>query len=189
MKRCPMCNRTERDVGLNFCTQDGTPLVSIYDSEAETLRTITTTPISNPQKLVITPRSRFHPNITYPLKLYLDVDNTRREPVAIESIAFEISDRLRLQPGIKPLPGTTNHYRPRFRVWQTLNAQGKKDDQYRDRCILEPNETILAFVPIDPAIGEDALAAAIESKTVGVWRYRCAWFGDQIVIHDYKDKF
>ncbi len=56
-------------------------------------------------------------------------------------------------------------------------------------CILQPNETIQAWVPIDPAIGEDSLAAAIKAKAVGVWRYRCAWFGDQVVSLEYEDNF
>ena len=28
MKRCPSCNRTYTDVSLNFCLEDGTPLIS-----------------------------------------------------------------------------------------------------------------------------------------------------------------
>jgi hypothetical protein len=28
MKRCPSCNRTYTDLSLNFCLEDGTPLVS-----------------------------------------------------------------------------------------------------------------------------------------------------------------
>src|SRR5947208_17089832 len=28
MKRCPSCNRTYTDVSLNFCLEDGTPLVN-----------------------------------------------------------------------------------------------------------------------------------------------------------------
>jgi hypothetical protein len=38
MKRCPSCNRTYTDISLNFCLEDGTPLVSdvvpVYDPHA-----------------------------------------------------------------------------------------------------------------------------------------------------------
>jgi hypothetical protein len=188
MKRCPKCESTFTDIGLNFCVSDGTPLIETprYDSEAETLKNY---PPSARPKLVVTATTRFKTDVTYPLKLYLDVANTEREPVAIESISFELSNSFRLQPNVNTLPGTTNQYRPRFRVWQTLNSDGKKVDHYKDRCILEPNETTIAFVPIDPAIGSDALTAAINGKTVGVWRYRCAWFGEQVVSRDYEERF
>ncbi len=34
MKQCPTCNRTYSDDGQSFCLDDGTPLVTSYDSEA-----------------------------------------------------------------------------------------------------------------------------------------------------------
>jgi len=38
MKRCPSCNRTYTDVSLNFCLEDGTPLVSDAPDPAATVR-------------------------------------------------------------------------------------------------------------------------------------------------------
>src|SRR6267378_3902647 len=38
MKRCPNCNRTYTDEALNFCLEDGTPLVSMAAERNETLR-------------------------------------------------------------------------------------------------------------------------------------------------------
>ncbi len=107
MKHCPKCNSMYADVGLNFCVSDGTPLTDKprYDSEAETLKNYP--PLTQP-KLVITAKSRFHPNITFPLKIYLDVANTRREAVAIESNSFELRDSFRLQTGVRPIPGSPN---------------------------------------------------------------------------------
>lgn len=35
MKRCPTCKRTFTDQNLSFCTDDGTPLVTIVDESAE----------------------------------------------------------------------------------------------------------------------------------------------------------
>ena len=105
MKRCPKCESTYTDVGLNFCLTDGTPLIETprYDSEAETLKNY---PRSARPKLIVTATSRFKANITYPLKLYLEVANIEREPVAIESISFELRDSFRLQPNVKagPIP-------------------------------------------------------------------------------------
>jgi hypothetical protein len=40
MKRCPTCQRPYTDLSLNFCTEDGTPLIEDRgsDLEADTLR-------------------------------------------------------------------------------------------------------------------------------------------------------
>jgi hypothetical protein len=120
-------------------------------------------PPSNPLKLAITARAMFTDNkdnpLTYPLKLHLLVTNTQRDPVAIESLSFEIGGSLRLAPNAHAMPGSTdNYYRPRFRICKVVK-NGKQDDQYEDRCIVEPQKSMLAWVPIDPAIGEAALTA------------------------------
>lgn len=51
MKRCPSCNRTYTDISLNYCLEDGTPLVSNvapgYDPHA-TVRDPTPRPTSQP---------------------------------------------------------------------------------------------------------------------------------------------
>jgi hypothetical protein len=51
MKRCPSCNRTYTDISLNFCLEDGTPLVSAvapgYDPHA-TVRDPTPRPTNEP---------------------------------------------------------------------------------------------------------------------------------------------
>jgi len=150
-------------------------------------------PPSNPRKPAITARTMFTDSkvnpLTYPLKLHLLVTNTERDPVAIESLSFEIHGSLRLAPNAHAMPGRNdNYYKPRFRVCKALK-NGKQDDQYEDRCIVEPQKSMLAWVPIDPAIGEAALTAALNSKTAGSWHYKCVWLGDQITSADYEDKF
>jgi hypothetical protein len=51
MKRCPSCNRTYTDISLNFCLEDGTPLISgvvpVYDPHA-TVRDQTPRPTVEP---------------------------------------------------------------------------------------------------------------------------------------------
>jgi hypothetical protein len=51
MKRCPSCNRTYTDISLNFCLEDGTPLISAvapgYDPHA-TVRDPTPRPTNEP---------------------------------------------------------------------------------------------------------------------------------------------
>lgn len=38
MKHCTKCGREYDDPSLQFCTEDGTPLIPRFDSEAETVR-------------------------------------------------------------------------------------------------------------------------------------------------------
>ncbi|MFN2512193.1 MAG: hypothetical protein ABR568_12220 [Pyrinomonadaceae bacterium] len=40
MKRCPSCNRTYTDISLNFCLEDGTPLVSVTAPSADPNATV-----------------------------------------------------------------------------------------------------------------------------------------------------
>src|SRR6266545_5072932 len=40
MKRCPSCNRTYTDIALNYCLEDGTPLVSDTSPEFDSQATV-----------------------------------------------------------------------------------------------------------------------------------------------------
>jgi hypothetical protein len=141
-------------------------------------------------KPAITAKSKSHPGgITYPLKLYFDITNNHRDPVAIESISFALNGNIRLAPNARKIPGAGNEYRPQFRVWQTLKADGKKEDHYEDRCIIKPGESVNSWVPIDPGIGEATLADAVKNRSAGVWHHRCSWFRQPVITYNYSEDF
>jgi hypothetical protein len=123
---------------------------------------------------------------TYPLKMRFDITNNHRDPLAIESLTFDLSDKLRLDTKA-PRIGAGNKYRPRFLVWQTVKADGTKDDHYEDRCIIEPGKSVVSWVPIDPSIGKATLEDAAKSAAAGVWHYRCCWLRQSVITYKYAE--
>lgn len=55
MKRCPSCNRTFTDVSLNFCLEDGTPLVNDAAPDPGATLRYTDSPETNPRVTEIYP--------------------------------------------------------------------------------------------------------------------------------------
>jgi hypothetical protein len=132
---------------------------------------------------LITINSRSHrpapgkKSISYPVKLYLNVTNNHRDPVAIESVSFELGSSLRFAPG--------SWTKPKFRI----GKDDRGEDIYEYSCIVEPNKTMKAWVGIDPNIDDVTVDAAIRNTTAGVWQYRCSWLGKHVVMCDYEQAF
>lgn len=61
MKTCPSCNRSYTDEGLNFCLQDGSPLVIEADPASETTRYSTPRATSPPPTQVYRPSPQLQP--------------------------------------------------------------------------------------------------------------------------------
>jgi hypothetical protein len=124
---------------------------------------------------------------TYPLKMRFETTNNHRDPVAIESLGFDLSDNLKLDPNARK-SGVGNRYRPQFLVWRTVNADGSKTDHYEDRCIIEPGKSFISWVPIAPSIGKATLENAVKNRTAGVWHYRCCWFRQAVITYNYSEE-
>ena len=61
MKRCPTCDRVEKDETLKFCRLDGTLLVAVAASESESATM--NFPASRPSEELTTGRLRVTPSI------------------------------------------------------------------------------------------------------------------------------
>ena len=143
---------------------------------------------SNDRKLAITATVRTKGD-GFPLKLWFDITNTERDPVAMESLSFDLGSTLKLASNATRIPGTTNGYQPRYFICTVCDRENNWEDVRKDRCILNPGETTTAYVPIDPAIGEASLTNAINNKVAGVWHYRCHWLDKRATTGEYDDKF
>jgi len=124
-------------------------------------------------------------NATWPLKLNLTVTNKQSMPVLIESEGFAFAPNASSAPNSPVLP--LDSHRPAFRVGVT--EQGK--DIYDTQCLLQPGKSIIAWVPFDPEIGEEALAGWLKEKQnkVGTWQYRCVWASSHPTARSYEIAF
>jgi hypothetical protein len=135
------------------------------------------------QVLNIKTRSSLQETATFPLKLNFTVLNPTATPVAFESLAFELEPTLPLDPRARSIPGNSKY---RLQILTGKTPEGK--DIYVDRCVIEPGKSVIAWVPIDPALGQDRLDATIGAVATGTWEYRCCWFGERITVKEYLDR-
>lgn len=119
--------------------------------------------------------------ITYRLKLNLTFTNPHGVAVAIESKGFAFATDLRPDPLTKLRPG--EKYKFAFLVGQK-NAK----DLYVPTCILEPQQSVTSWIPIDPAIPDKALEDKINLRQVGTLYYRVIWLEDVPTARMFEDK-
>lgn len=110
---------------------------------------------------------------TWPLKLNIEVKNKSSVAVSVESLNFVFGQKAPKAPN-EPVLRRAAH-KPAFKVG--LSKDGK--DVYSDKCLLEPGQTVMAWVPFDPSIAEADLKALHTHQQCGVWKYRCVWH-DQV---------
>ena len=113
-----------------------------------------------------------------------NLTNNHRDPLIFESLAFDLNDKLRLDSRA-PKMGARNTYRPELLIRQTVKPDGTKDDEYSNRWIIEPGQTVISWVAVDPNIGK----ATIENAATpwGVWHYRCSWLRESLITYKYAE--
>ena len=99
-------------------------------------------------------------------------------------MGFELHPTLKLAAGFTKR--TVGPYALELFHHKQRDPGGLAKDVTAERIVLEPAATTSAWLPIDPAIGEDELRKAIAAKKCGVWRYRCCWLQERIVTCSYE---
>jgi len=121
--------------------------------------------------------------LKYPLKLYIQIRNPNHHPVIIESRSFSINPAFKFS---RNAITTKNRFVPEFLIYRDSDSS---KDVYRQSCILNFNETIDTWIPIDSSITKKALDEAITKKNVGIWKYRCYILGESLTICNYEQEF
>lgn len=134
--------------------------------------------------LDIKSRSGVDTGLIYPLKLRLSLTNYQSSPVLIESLSFQFGETIRPASNARLRSGGTA-YQPQFLLGKTSDG----GDIYVPRCVIEPAQSVISWVPIDPAHGQPALDEALRTKKTGIWHYRCYWLTGGTTIREYEDAF
>lgn len=122
--------------------------------------------------------------LTFRLKLNLSFTNPHGVGVVIESKEFAFAADLRADPNTKLSSG--EKYKFEFLIGKRLDDP--KKDLYVPTCVLEPRQSVISWIPIDPAIPENTLHDKLDSKQAGTMRYRVVWLEDLPATQEFEDK-
>ncbi len=100
--------------------------------------------------------------------------------MAIESKGFAFAADLRPDPLTKLRPGEKHNF-------GFLIGRRNNKDLYVPTCILEPRQSVISWIPIDPAIPEKALEDKLDSQQAGTLYYRVIWLEDVPTARVFED--